>query len=878
MGMLCVLTSIYARQNINKPLTVNYNQQRLSYILAELTKKSGISFSYSNSELDLEKKISIKQTTRPLGVILDELTEKAGLRWQQVGDQIILKKKLKQVSGQEGEESPVKFYQTVRGVVLDKESNVALPGVSVYITSLDPVRGTATNSSGEFRFANIPVGRHQIEFSTMGFKTVVQPQMLVSSGKEVVLTVAMSEYVTDLQTVVVNSSRDPQKPLNDMASISARAFSVEETSRYAGSVFDPARMAQSFAGVTAGNDINNDIIIRGNSSKGLQWRLEGTEIINPNHFGEEGSSAGGISMISTSMLTNSDFFTGAFPAEYGNALSGVFDLQFRKGNTEKREYAVMAGILGTEASLEGPFRKGGKASYLVNYRYSTLGILERMGISPAGEGRIPIYQDLAFNLNFPTESAGTFSLFGIGGLSSQNQEAERNFVEWETIEDKFDRSYGYHSGSAGLKHLLPLGDKVYLKNIISYSGSRITDHIDSLTNTYDKNVYGRDSYENSVVRYSGLLNYKASAKSTFRGGLVLSYMAFDINSLVYRDHLNRLSQLIDAKGDAWNHEAYGQWKHQFNSRLSVNTGFHASYFNLSKSYSIEPRAGLNWWIKPNQQISFGAGVHSRLEPMAFYYAQNEQEDGSVVSSNKELEPSKALHLVGGYERNFRNKLKFKAEAYYQHLFNIPVSPDPDHTFTALNTANAYVPIYNKNYRSLVNDGEGNNLGVELTLEKSLSQGYYFLITSSLFDSKFTNIEGKQFSTDYNSNYIGNFVSGREWKTGPGNKNLFGINTKVVYTGGRRYSPINLEKSIEEDYPVVYEDKINTLQAAPYFRVDFSMTYRINRPKLTHAIFMDIQNVTNRYNIGGLSYNSDKQKIEEFTLAGIIPSLYYRIEF
>lgn len=874
MGMLCFLLKTYAQQNLAQIITISYQQQRLSYVLADLNKKHKLNFSYSNNDIALDKRISINLKKQTLSTALNEIAEKANVSWQQIGNQIILKPK-----GKASETKVVspEISQTIRGVVFDRESNIPLPGVSVKIISLDPAKTSNTNSEGEFRFRAIPMGRHDIELKAIGYKPLTLSQVLVGSGKEVVLNLAMSESVTDLNAVTITARKDSQKPMNDMASTSARSFTVEETSRYAGSMFDPARMAQSFAGVTAGNGINNDIVVRGNSSKGLQWRLEGVEIINPNHFGEEGSSAGGISMISSGILSNSDFFTGAFPAEYGNALSGVFDLQFRKGNTEQKEYAFMVGLMGTEASLEGPFKKGGNSSYLINYRYSTLGILEKLGISPLENGKIPIYQDLAFNLNFPTKNLGTFSLFGIGGISSQNQEAERDLTKWETLDDRSDRKFGYNSGSGGLKHVLPINDKVYLKNILSYSGSKITDDSDTLSNTYEKSLFLRDNYSNSAIRYSGLINYKANAKNTLRSGVVLSFLQYNLNSLSFRREINRLVNVLNAKGDAQNIEAYAQIKHQVNNAVTLNAGLHGSYFNLSDSYSIEPRAGLNWWIRPNQQISFGAGVHSRLEPMAFYFAKNELEDGTTFSSNSSLAPSKALHLVAGYERSFINGLKFKAEAYYQHLFNVPVSSDPAYNFTALNTADAYL-VYSPNYRPLVNKGTGKNAGLELTLERSLNNGYYFLITSSLFDSKFKNIEKREFSTDYNSNYVGNFLSGKEWKAGRTDKNLFGINTKVVYTGGRRFTPVDLQKSLERDSHYVYEDQINTLQTSPYFRLDLSLSYRINKPDFSHALFIDVQNVMNRQNELGQYYNSEKNKIETATLAGMIPSVNYRIEF
>ncbi|MFD2162584.1 carboxypeptidase regulatory-like domain-containing protein [Paradesertivirga mongoliensis] len=875
-GILCLTLNVWARQTTADRISVNYNEQPLLSILADLRKNHKLNFSYSNTDIPLEKKISLRLSKKTIAEVLNAITEKAGLQWQQIGKQIVLKSRPSKVKA-EIDQPPLQLTQTVRGKVIDKESNSPLPGVILRLTSVSPVKLVSTDEAGEFRFLNVPVGRQEIEATTIGYRPVALNQVLVSSGKELVLTIAMSESVTDLNAVVITAKKGGSRSINDMTTVSARSFTVEETSRYAASFFDPARMALSLAGVTAGNDVNNDIVVRGNSSKGLQWRLEGVEIINPNHFGEEGSSAGGISMISSSMLSTSDFLTGAFPAEYGNALSGVFDLQFRKGNTEKREYSFMAGVLGTEASLEGPFKAGGKSSYLVNYRYSTLSFLDKIGISPWPEGFTPVYQDIAFNFNFPTANAGTFSIFGIGGNSGQKMDAERDYTSWEVLDDKSDRKSVYNSGSAGLKHILQLSNKVYLKNIVSLSGSKITDDRDTLTNGYEVNVFGRDAYQNTAMRYSGLLNYKASARNTFRAGMIVSRLGFDLSSLTHKIDIGRLSMVLDAKGSAWNPEVYGQWKHQFTDKFALHTGLHASYFDLSDTYSVEPRLGLTWWISPSEQVSLGTGVHSRLEPMAYYFARNELKDGTVITSNSKLEPTKAMHAVAGYERSFRGGLRFKAEAYYQQLFNVPVSNDPNANFSSLNTANAYF-VYSRGYRQLVNKGKGSNTGLELTLEKSLSRGYYFLATSSLFDSRFKNINGKVFNTDYNTNYAGSFVSGKEWKTGAAGKNLVGLNTKIVYTGGRPYSPINLEESVKNDYHTIYEDRVNTLKTSAYFRVDLSASYRINRPRVAHAFFLDIQNAMNRLNQLGEFYNSEKNKIEPITLSGIIPSLYYRIEF
>ncbi len=264
--------------------------------------------------------------------------------------------------------------QTVRGTVMDKVSQSPLIGVNVIVVGVSPVIGTTTDIDGNFKLPAVPVGTHDLKVTYMGYKEQVIPAIVVNSGKEAVLNIAIEEDFQQLNEVVVKAT-EKNETINEMSVVSTRSFSVEETQRFAAAVNDPARMATSYAGVVGTDDGNNGISIRGNTPNGLLWRMEGVDIPNPNHFANAASSGGGISILSAQLLSNSDFSTGAFAPEYGNALSGVFDLKLRKGNNEQWEHTVQAGILGLDLATEGPFSRKYKGSYLVNYRYSTLSIL-----------------------------------------------------------------------------------------------------------------------------------------------------------------------------------------------------------------------------------------------------------------------------------------------------------------------------------------------------------------------------------------------------------------------------------------------------------------------------------------------------------------------
>ena len=240
--------------------------------------------------------------------------------------------------------------QTVRGILRDKESQSVIPGAKVFfegpVTNPPASFETTSNEKGEFVFTNVPVGRYAIAIEAKDFQIFGTNNIVVTSGKEVILSYELEQVIESVGQITIKAKPKGDKPNNDAALISARLFTVDETDRFAGSRGDPARMASNFAGVQGADDSRNDIVVRGNSPQGILWRMEGIDIPNPNHFAIPGTTGGSVSIINNKILGNSDFFTGAFPAEYGNANAGAFDLKLRNGNNKKREYSSQLGLLG----------------------------------------------------------------------------------------------------------------------------------------------------------------------------------------------------------------------------------------------------------------------------------------------------------------------------------------------------------------------------------------------------------------------------------------------------------------------------------------------------------------------------------------------------
>jgi len=769
------------------------------------------------------------------------------------------------------------IVQTVRGKIVDVESKMELIGANVKVFNGDMVMGASSDLNGDFVVENVPVGRNDIEITYLGYEPVIMTSVMINSAKELVLNIEMEESAETLETVEISaeSSVDKTKALNGFASLSARTFSVEETSRYAGASFDPARMAQNYAGVSigAGSDLFNEIVIRGNSPGGVLWRLEGIEIPNPNHFGSMGNSGGAISMLSSSTLNNSDFYTGAFPAEFGNATSGVFDLNMRSGNNQKRESAFMIGALGVEVATEGPFSKKSKASYLINYRYSTLALLQATGINPVVDV-LPTYQDLSFKVNIPTASAGTFSLFGLAGDNLAARNPEKDSTKWESMYDNEGFAERIGMATIGLSHRYLINDNSYVRTVAMVAGEKEDDYVFYLDDKYKSIDEFQQSIRQKTLRINSLYHRKVNAQLNFRVGAIYTLKDFDLKIEELPDESTVLETFFTGNGKMDFYQFYAQSKYKFTDKLNMNFGVHYSHIGLNNKFSIEPRYAVSYKLGKGMELSFASGLHSKMEHMSLYTLKGQYEGLGEIKEKRDLGLTKSWHNVIAFDKVFSSKLRIKTEAYYQYLYDIPIINDKTSTFTTLNAFDMWDFF---GLPQLVQDGTGRNIGVDLTIERFFADNYYFLITGSLYDSKYKTLSDKFYNTRFNGNYQLNVLAGKEWLLGK-NDNIFGLNGKAVFSGGGRYTPYDLPASIAAGEAVKITSRPFELKAVPYYRFDCGVSYRINKPKVTHTIMIDVQNVTNRQNLFGEYYNSDTERLEADTQTGLFPFINYRLEF
>jgi hypothetical protein len=766
--------------------------------------------------------------------------------------------------------------QTIRGRITDKQTLMPVIGANICLPVSVPVIGTISDGEGNFKLENIPIGRQTLQVSCVGYSSVILSNIVVTSSREVVVEISLEEMVNKLDEIVV-TARQKKDPLNKMAAISARSFTVEETGRFAGALTDPARMATAYAGVIAASDQRNDIIIRGNSPLGLLWKLEDINIPNPSHFASISTTGGGISMLNNNNLSNSDFLTGAFPAEYGNALAGVFDLKLKRGNDEKYESMIQLGVTGLEFGLEGPLPGIRKSSFIGNYRSSTLGVLNSFGVVDDKDlPAIPKYQDITFRADFPNSlKLGKFSLFVIGGTSSIDLKFKPEDIEADEYLDVENQNHytGCRTGVLGLSNTFRISRKSFVRSTFAITGSESNVISDTILDSNTTRLIGRQ--KSSEVRYllTIKLHKRVNSRNSSESGIMINRIGFNyLDSNYLGEVLDKYRIWHDLKGNAALLEAYSQWQHKFTDNLVLNTGLHFQYFDYSTKSSLEPRLSLKWSTGNNHILSFGTGLHSQVQPFVFYIYQTATGTGNFALTNRNMDFSKSLHLVAGYDHSFLKDFRIKSEIYYQFLFHIPVESHPS-LFSMVNVGAEFTMPFAD---SLVNKGTGENHGIELTVEKFFSRNYYFLITSSLFQSKYTGSDGIRRNTVFNSNYAFTALGGVELKIA--RNSTFLTDGRITLVGGRRYIPVNLSESRIQGHEIPENANAYQKRLKNYFRFDFKFGFRFNRQKVFHYVVVDVMNILNSKNIFQKVYNPKTNTIFNVYQYGILPNIFYRLEF
>ena len=835
-----------------KRITIQKQTISVKDAFNEIERQTNFSIAYKKSEMDEKRKINLSLKEVSLEKALAEILKDTGLTYKINGYHIILIP--------EKESRGADLTQTIRGTVYDVETGQPVEFANISLLE-NPSVGTISDSLGHFVIGGIPLGYANLKASFVGYQSYIYREILLTSAREVTVEIPLIESSQSVGEITVRPQINKERAINPMALAEGRMLSVEEANRFAGAFNDPARLVTSFAGVSGTGGISsNALSIRGNAPQYTQWRLEGVEIPNPTHFADMISLGGGVySALSSQVMGNSDFFNGTFPAEYSNALSGAFDMQMRNGNNQTYQNTFQGSLIGIDFASEGPLSHKHNSSYIFNYRYSLTGLVADVNLE---------YQDLSFKLNLPTKKAGTFSIWGLG-LTDRNDVDPLDKEEWESYADRQDVSTILEKASGGMTHKYNLNDDAYVKTSLAVTYSGIlqdvgqVDTLDSYTQVVDI------TNKNWNIVLNSYINKKFSSRHVNRTGITVTGMIYDLDYNVTSNYGLDLPMENVAKGSGNNFQttAYTESVFTISPGFSISAGLNAQYFNLNENRALEPRLCLKWNFSPNQSLSVAYGLNSRRERLDFYYVVDSTTN---LPGNKELDLAKAHHFNVAYDWHISDVLHLKVEPYYQYLFDVPVEANT--SFSVLNLDDYYLD------KILLNEGKGENYGMDVTLERYLQKGSYYLLTGSVFKSKYMGGDEIWHSTRYDRGYSFNGVWGKEWLAGRSKNNRFGLNLRFTCQGGERYTPID-EALSEMSHEIELDDsKAFSKQYDPFISGDLTVSYRINRKKVSHEIALKGLNIGLYTGETGYYYNESTGAIEQGNVMGALFDICYKIHF
>ncbi len=776
------------------------------------------------------------------------------------------------LSADEGAAQPI-LRSSVKGIVLDAASLEPLVGASVQLIGADPPLACSSDEAGRFRLKGVPIGSARLQVSFIGYATVISEPLVISSAKEADLTIYLKQTGITGKEVEVKGDYQKGETLNRMASVSVRPFSVDETFRYPGTYNDPARMAQNFAGVTSGTDNRNDIIVRGNSPSGLQWRLDDMEIPNPNHFAAMGTTGGPVTILNDNLMTNSDFLTGSFPAQYGNTTAGVFDLRMKTGNSDHHEFWFGMGWNGLEFGSEGPFSKKSAASYMFSYRISIMQLLNYAGVKM---DVVPQYQDFSMKISLPAKKAGIFTITGMGGMSYiQLFQSRRPASDWMFPDYGEDLANGSNLGVLGLTHQAALKPGLRIKTMLYAVGSLVYTRADTFSNVATTPALWAGERSSEIkLSFSSRIFKKFSEKTSLEAGISYDHFFMHFaDSMMYKStfqvHTGTKEQMDFLR-------AYTQVLQSLSPSFDLKAGICGSWLPMNASWALEPRIGLDWRISEHHALAFGAGMYSQMPPHVMYFIINRLPGGVIFEPNRDMDFIRSAQSALSYDFKPTEKLHFKTEIYYQFLYNLPVKASIPQ-YSLINEGHDF--FLNRQYSdSLVSTGTGSNYGVELTFERYYSKQYYFLFTATVFNSNYSAYDRITRNSAFSVNYVLNAVGGYDFTIGKRKWGILSLGLRATYAGGNPYVPYDVNATVANgesmmDWPASFD-----VRYPDYKRASLRFGLKRNLPGYNIEFILDLQYRTNYTNVYLQRIDPKTGEIRTFFNMGFFPMATWRIQF
>lgn len=716
---------------------------------------------------------------------------------------------------------------------------------------------STSDSVGRFSIINMKEGRYILTVTKDGYKSYTQPELLVVTGKPLHLSLTLDVFTVNLAEATVSTTIS--------RIYTAYHISSEQTQRFASANDDAARAMTYYPGVVQVNDGTNHISANGNSPNATGWFINDLPVINPNHLANAGTfsdraapSGGGITMFSNQVLEGTTLYNGNMRVQHINCLAAAMQMNFRKGNANAYSSSIQAGLIGVDLATEGPLGKKGKASYLINYRYSFTGLLAMTGVTFGGEDIR--FQDVSYHLNFPLGKGNTLQLFGIAGNSSNKYKHESDTSMWETQKQLIDIDYKQLNIFTAFSWTHTFNAKLYLKLSGAFN-SYYAQH--DVKPRYPELVYiqSRSQTGDTALPLHLYLNHTLNHVHSLRYGIIMNFQRSYISQLSVTRRAANMNAVPAQQLNRNAHYGYINYtlqKGKFYSELGAQHMVYSNYKNTN--IGIAARVQYLFNQKHLASITFNnASQMQQTRDNARAY------NFRYAFDNYKVQPNRGMMGTANYYYTNTRMMQLSAQIFYQRLYNVA-------TGGITSVLNNFESDMLTNY---ANNGEGRNVGMNLSLEKPLLNNFYYLVSVSVYDAH-VKIRGQWYDSRYNGNYSLQYTGGYERKNK--RENTWGINVHAIYAGGLRVKQLDSAQSVYSETTIFEATPAFSKKLKDYFRTDLRLTYRINGKRSNTLLALDIQNITGNENENGWIYDAFTKEFVARKQLGMIPVFSCRWQF
>jgi hypothetical protein len=731
------------------------------------------------------------------------------------------------VSGQTG---------VIKGRVYNVSNNEPLPftNLIIYETSI----GATSDINGNFMFGNVKPGFTKLSVTSLGFENYITEEFMVTNARPVFLDIPLKEKTIELKQVEIKASpfRKPEE-----SPVSMRTLAISDIEKNPGGNRDISKVIQALPGVASTPAFRNDIIIRGGGPGENRFYLDGIEIPNLNHFATQGASGGPVGIINVDFIREVDFYSGAFPANRGNALSSVLEMRQLDGNPEKFQYKASLGATDLALTANGPMSP--KTTAIFSVRRSYLQFL----FSTIGLPFLPTYNDFQFKIKSKIDQHDEITFIGLGAL------------------DQFKLNTGLKNPTEDQQYIL---DYLPVNKQWNYAIGTVYKHFRK--NSYDTYVFSRNMLNNESYKYQFnnesdlsklILSYKSQEienklryENTSRfgnykliAGVGLEYAKYSNNTYqkVFipqsADTLFSIRYRSDLDLFKWN--IFGQISRGFLAdRLILSLGVRTDGNNYNGIMSdmirqLSPRFSAAYELTEKWFLNFNTGHFCQLPPYTTLGYRTQT--GILINKQNGLSYISSDHIVAGIEYRRKENAKLTVEGFYKLYNKYPFSVTDS---VSLASKGADYGTYGD--EEVTSSSSGRAYGMEIYFRDQLARMITLIVSYTFVRSEFKDYKGMFIPSAWDNKHILNVTASHAFK------HNFNMGARWRYVGGAPYTPYDLRRSsLKEAWDVRgrgYLDyaKFNTLRLKSFHQLDIRVDKEYFFNKWSLNFYLDIQNLYN----------------------------------